>query len=42
MMAVGDGANDVDMINAAHIGIGIRGADGRHASKNSDISIPEF
>lgn len=41
-MAIGDGANDVDMINASHIGIGIRGLDGRHASKNSDISIPEF
>lgn len=41
-LAIGDGANDVDMINTAHIGIGIRGEDGHHASKNSDISIPEF
>jgi len=27
-LAIGDGANDVNMINTAHIGIGIRGAEG--------------
>jgi phospholipid-transporting ATPase len=27
-LAIGDGANDVNMINAAHIGIGIRGLEG--------------
>ena len=27
-LAIGDGANDVNMINAAHIGIGIEGVEG--------------
>jgi P-type E1-E2 ATPase len=27
-LAIGDGANDVNMINAAHIGIGIYGFEG--------------
>jgi len=27
-LAIGDGANDVSMINAAHIGIGIKGLEG--------------
>ena len=27
-LAIGDGANDVNMINAAHIGIGISGLEG--------------
>jgi phospholipid-transporting ATPase len=27
-LAIGDGANDVNMINAAHIGIGIAGLEG--------------
>jgi len=27
-MAIGDGANDVSMINAAHVGIGIKGLEG--------------
>ena len=28
MLAIGDGANDVSMITAAHIGIGISGLEG--------------
>ncbi len=28
-LAIGDGANDVNMITAAHIGIGIRGKEGQ-------------
>ena len=28
-MAIGDGANDVNMITAAHVGIGIAGVEGR-------------
>ena len=28
-LAIGDGANDVSMIQAAHIGIGISGKEGR-------------
>ena len=27
-LAIGDGANDVNMINAAHVGIGIKGKEG--------------
>jgi phospholipid-transporting ATPase len=27
-LAIGDGANDVSMITAAHIGIGIKGLEG--------------
>lgn len=27
-LAIGDGANDVNMITAAHIGIGIKGVEG--------------
>jgi phospholipid-transporting ATPase len=27
-LAIGDGANDVNMINAAHVGIGIMGVEG--------------
>ena len=28
-LAIGDGANDVNMINAAHLGIGISGLEGQ-------------
>ena len=27
-LAIGDGANDVNMITAAHVGIGIKGLEG--------------
>ena len=27
-LSIGDGANDVNMINAAHIGVGIKGVEG--------------
>jgi P-type E1-E2 ATPase len=30
-LAIGDGANDVSMIQAAHIGVGISGREGRAA-----------
>lgn len=41
-LAIGDGANDVNMITAAHIGIGILGVEGRQAARASDYSIGEF
>lgn len=41
-MAIGDGANDVNMITAAHVGIGIKGVEGQQASRASDYSIGEF
>ncbi len=28
-LAIGDGANDVNMINEAHIGVGIKGVEGK-------------
>ncbi len=39
VLAVGDGANDVSMINEAHVGIGIQGVEGREAAKASDFAI---
>ena len=41
-LAIGDGANDVSMITAAHIGIGIRGLEGQQAARASDYSIGQF
>ena len=38
-LAIGDGANDVNMITAAHIGIGIAGLEGAQAARASDYSI---
>jgi len=41
-MAIGDGGNDVGMIQAAHVGIGIEGREGRQAALASDFSLPQF
>jgi phospholipid-transporting ATPase len=41
-LAVGDGANDVNMITAAHVGIGIQGLEGSQAARSGDYSIGEF
>jgi len=41
-LAIGDGANDVGMINAAHVGIGISGKEGQQAVNASDFSIGQF
>jgi len=41
-LAVGDGANDVSMIQSAHVGIGISGEEGLQAARNSDYSIAQF
>lgn len=38
-LAIGDGANDVNMITAAHVGIGIRGVEGQQAARASDYAI---
>uniref|UniRef100_A0A915HRS1 Phospholipid-transporting ATPase n=1 Tax=Romanomermis culicivorax TaxID=13658 RepID=A0A915HRS1_ROMCU len=40
--AVGDGGNDVSMIQAADAGIGIVGKEGRQASLAADFSITQF
>lgn len=41
-LAVGDGANDVNMICTANVGVAIYGKEGLQASTASDYSIPEF
>eukprot|EP00744_Colponema_vietnamica_P010929 GILI01015387.1.p1 GENE.GILI01015387.1~~GILI01015387.1.p1 ORF type:complete len:811 (-),score=160.03 GILI01015387.1:145-2577(-) len=41
-LAIGDGANDVSMIQAAHVGIGISGLEGLQAARASDYSIGQF
>ncbi|XP_011191048.2 phospholipid-transporting ATPase ID isoform X4 [Zeugodacus cucurbitae] len=41
-LAIGDGANDVSMIKAAHIGVGISGQEGLQAVLASDYSIAQF
>jgi len=41
-LSIGDGANDVNMISEAHIGIGIRGLEGQQAARASDYAITKF
>ncbi|KAG0381234.1 hypothetical protein BGX24_000004 [Mortierella sp. AD032] len=41
-LAIGDGANDVSMIQAANIGVGIAGQEGMQAAMASDYSISQF
>lgn len=41
-LAIGDGANDVNMITSANIGIGITGVEGKQAARASDYAIGEF
>jgi len=41
-LAIGDGANDVSMIQVADVGIGISGLEGMQAVMNSDFAIPKF
>jgi phospholipid-transporting ATPase len=41
-LSIGDGANDVNMINEADIGIGIFGNEGGQAARASDYSIGQF
>ncbi|XP_035212705.1 probable phospholipid-transporting ATPase IIB isoform X2 [Stegodyphus dumicola] len=40
--AVGDGGNDVSMIQAADVGIGIVGKEGKQASLAADFSVTQF
>jgi len=41
-LAIGDGANDVSMIQAADIGVGISGEEGLQAVNSSDYAIGQF
>jgi phospholipid-transporting ATPase len=40
-LAIGDGANDVAMIQKAHVGIGISGVEGLQAACASDYAIAQ-
>jgi len=42
LLAIGDGANDVSMIQAAHIGVGISGMEGLQAARSADVAIGQF
>ena len=41
-LAIGDGANDVSMIQTAHVGVGISGQEGRQAVMASDFAFAQF
>ena len=40
--AIGDGANDVSMIQKANIGIGLFGKEGKNASRAADFAFAKF
>merc|ERR1719326_563242 len=41
-LSIGDGANDVPMIQGAHIGVGIRGKEGSASVQACDVAISQF
>ena len=41
-LSIGDGANDVSMIQEAHIGVGISGKEGAQAVQAADFSFTQF
>ncbi|KAL9649104.1 hypothetical protein ABK040_008481 [Willaertia magna] len=41
-LSIGDGVNDVAMIQAATIGVGIKGKEGAQAARSGDYSLPRF
>ncbi|XP_044861083.1 phospholipid-transporting ATPase VA [Mauremys mutica] len=41
-LAIGDGANDVSMIQVADVGVGISGPEGMQAVMASDFAVPRF
>ncbi|KAK2907735.1 phospholipid-transporting ATPase IC [Channa argus] len=41
-MSIGDGANDVNMIKTAHIGVGLAGVEGGQAVQNADYALSQF
>ncbi|KAM8764541.1 phospholipid-transporting ATPase IK-like [Rhynchonycteris naso] len=41
-LAIGDGANDVNMIKTADIGVGLAGQEGMQAVQNSDYMLAQF
>lgn len=40
--AIGDGANDVSMIQKAHVGVGVLGREGTQAARSADYAISQF
>jgi len=42
ILAVGDGANDVPMINLANVGVGISGNEGSQAANSADYALSKF
>jgi phospholipid-translocating ATPase len=41
-LAIGDGGNDIAMIQEAHVGVGISGKEGLQAARVADYSIAQF
>lgn len=41
-LAIGDGGNDISMIQEAHVGVGISGKEGFQAARVADFSIAQF
>jgi P-type E1-E2 ATPase len=41
-LAIGDGANDVPMIQRARVGVGISGKEGMQAANSADFTISQF
>ncbi|CAG8739235.1 14284_t:CDS:2, partial [Racocetra persica] len=41
LLAIGDGANDVPMIQEAHVGVGIIGLEGTQAARNADYEFQD-
>jgi phospholipid-transporting ATPase len=41
-LAIGDGANDVAMIQKAHVGVGVLGREGTQAARAADYAISQF
>ncbi|CAE8722507.1 unnamed protein product [Polarella glacialis] len=42
ILAIGDGGNDVSMIQKANVGVGILGVEGREAANSADFAIGQF
>eukprot|EP00916_Digyalum_oweni_P018239 GHVL01030619.1.p1 GENE.GHVL01030619.1~~GHVL01030619.1.p1 ORF type:complete len:1161 (+),score=178.23 GHVL01030619.1:47-3529(+) len=41
-LSIGDGANDVAMLKAAHVAVGVFGKEGNQAVQNSEFAIAQF